>query len=95
MTKKELIDALAKQANLTFKQAEEVFKTTFQLIQQAMIQNGKVMVSEFGTFTTKLRAERKGRNPQTGKEIVIPKSTAAVFKPSAQLKEAVNTNIEK
>ncbi|MEO9204910.1 MAG: HU family DNA-binding protein [Gammaproteobacteria bacterium] len=92
MTKKELIDAIAKQTQLTLKQAEDAFKATFQVIQQAMIQDGKVVVPEFGSFTTKSRAERKGRNPSTGKEIIIPKATVAAFKPSAQLKDAVNTD---
>jgi len=94
MTKKELIDAIAKQANLTLKQTEDAFKATFQMIQQLMIQEGKVMVPEFGSFTIKVRAERKGRNPQTGKDIIIPKATVATFKPSTQLKEAVNTQKE-
>lgn len=91
MTKKELIDAIAKQAQLTLKQAEDAFKATFQIIQNAMIQEGKVVVPEFGSFVTKVRAERKGRNPSTGKEITIPKAIVASFKPAIQLKESVNT----
>jgi DNA-binding protein HU-beta len=94
MTKKELIEAIAKQTQLTLSQVEEAFKATFQAIQTALVQEGKVAIPDFGNFTTKVRAERKGRNPSTGKEIMIPKATVAVFKPSTQLKDAVNTNQE-
>ena len=90
MTKKELIEAIAKEVNLTTRQADDAFKVTFQIIQQGMIQEGKVLVPDFGSFITRLRAERKGRNPATGKEIRIPKATVVAFKPSVQLKNAVN-----
>jgi DNA-binding protein HU-beta len=90
MRKKELIEALAEQTNLTARQAEGAFKAIFQLIQQAMIQEGKVTVPDFGSFSTKVRAQRKGRNPATGKEITLPETTVAVFKPSIQLKNAIN-----
>ena len=90
MTKKELIGVIAKEANLTTRQADDAFKATFQGIQQAMIQEGKVIFPDFGSFITRLRAERKGRNPATGKEIRIQKAAVASFKPSAQLKNAVN-----
>jgi DNA-binding protein HU-beta len=91
MNKKEMIDAIAKQAQLTTQQAEDAYKATFQVIKQGMIQDGKVMVPEFGNFTTKVRAERKGRNPSTGKDIIIPQAIIAHFKPATQLKESVNT----
>jgi DNA-binding protein HU-beta len=87
MNKKEMIDAIAKQAQLTTQQAEDAYKATFQVIKQ----DGKVMVPEFGNFTTKVRAERKGRNPSTGKDIIIPQAIIAHFKPATQLKESVNT----
>lgn len=91
MLKKDLIDAIASQAQLSTKQAEDAFKAIFKVIQQGMIQDGKVIIPEFGSFITKLRAERKGRNPSTGQGIVIPSAIVSSFKPALQLKEAVNT----
>jgi len=91
MNKKDLIDALATQAALSTKQAEDAFKAIFQIIQQGMIQDGKVVVPEFGSFITKHRAERKGRNPATGQAIIIPSAIVSSFKPASQLKEAINT----
>lgn len=83
MTKKELIEAIASQAQLTLRQTEKAFKSTFQAARQALAQDGKVAVPEFGIFTTKQWAARKGRNPATGQEILIPKAIVAAFKPSA------------
>ena len=48
------------------------------------------MVPGFGTFSTKVREERTGRNPSTGKEMTIPRSVVANFKPAPQLKEKLN-----
>lgn len=51
---------------------------------------GKTLVIGFGTFVTRKREARTGRNPHTGKEMEIAASTAAAFKPGAKLKDAVN-----
>lgn len=90
MKKKELISAIAEIADLSAQQMEKAFNATFQMLEKLMIEQGSVAVPGFGNFTTKVRAERKGRNPSTGKEMLIPKSTVAAFKASAQLKESIN-----
>jgi DNA-binding protein HU-beta len=89
MTKAELIAAIAEQAELTKTQAESAFSAIFATITKCM-KEGKVMIPGFGGFSTKVRAERKGRNPSSGKEIIIPKAIVASFKPATQLKEAIN-----
>lgn len=91
MNKKELIAAIAEQANLTLSQMDEAFKATFSTIQKVMAEQGSVAIPGFGSFGTKVRAERKGRNPSTGKELLIPKAIVPVFKAATQLKETVNT----
>ncbi len=91
MNKKELIAAIAAKTNLDLSQAESALEATFDIIQTAMIKKNHVAIPKFGNFTIKERAERKGRNPATGKEMVIPKATVPVFKPAQQLKESVNT----
>ncbi len=90
MTKSELISAIAEKSGLTKAQAEHAFSVTFEVITEIMSKQGKVMIPGFGGFSTKVRAERKGRNPSSGKEIIIPKAIVASFKAAAQLKETIN-----
>jgi len=90
MTKAELIAMIAEKAGLTKSQAEDTFNATFATIADLMSKQEDVSIPGFGKFVTKVRAERKGRNPSTGQEIVIPKAIVANFKPASQLKETIN-----
>jgi len=90
MNKKELIAAIAEKSQLTLTQAEAALAASLETIQNALVEQNAVSIAGFGNFTTKVREERKGRNPGTGKEIVIPRAVMPVFKPSTQLKESVN-----
>jgi DNA-binding protein HU-beta len=89
MTKSELIAAISEKTGLNKSQTESAFSATFEVISEA-IKKDKVMVPGFGGFSTKVREERKGRNPATGTEITIPKAIVVNFKPASQLKETVN-----
>ena len=91
MNRAELIAAIAEQSGLTKIQAEAALKATFDTITLAMVKQDKVMIPGFGGFGTKVRLERKGRNPSTGKEMTIPKAIIAQFKAATQLKDSVNT----
>lgn len=90
MTKAEMIAIIAEKTGLTKAQAESAFSATFETITELMAKQEKVMIPGFGGFSSKIRAERKGRNPATGKEIIIPKAIVASFKPATQLKETIN-----
>lgn len=90
MTKAEMIAAIADKTGLTKTDADSAMVATFDLISEIMANDGEVRIPGFGSFKTKIRAERKGRNPSTGEEITIPKAKIANFKPAAQLKEAIN-----
>lgn len=90
MNKAELIAAIAEKAGITKEQAQVAFAATFDTIADAMAKQDKVAVPGFGSFQGKVRAERKGRNPSTGKEIIIPQAIVANFKPATQLKELMN-----
>ncbi len=90
MKKSELISLIAEKSGLSKTDAEKVFEATFEVIAENMAQQKKVMVQGFGGFSTKERKARKGRNPSTGEEIVIPEATVAIFKPATQLKETIN-----
>lgn len=95
MNKKELLAAIADKTNMTLAQAENALTATFDVIQSVMAEQGSVAISGFGNFTTKIRESRKGRNPSTGQEIIIPRAVIPVFKPGSQLKESVNSDNQK
>jgi len=93
MTKSELIDkVLAKIGTdkLTKKLTEEVIEATFGEIKEGLLNEARFSYPSFGTFTVKERAERKGRNPQTGEAISIPASKTVSFKPAPKLKEGLS-----
>ena len=89
MNKSQLIDKIAKDAGLSKKDAEAALKATLGAIEGALVKNDKVVLVGFGTFETKKRAARKGRNPSTKEVINIPASKAPVFKAGQALKNAV------
>ena len=89
MTKVELIAAVAADANLTKKDAEEAVTSTIDIITEALKKGDKVSLVGFGTFEVRERPERKGRNPQTKQEITIPSSKLPAFKAGKALKESV------
>ncbi|WP_346353667.1 HU family DNA-binding protein [Azotosporobacter soli] len=90
MNKTELVASVAEKAGLTKKDAEKAVNAFFASVEEALAKSDKVQLIGFGTFEVKAREERKGRNPQTGAEIVIPASKNPVFKAGKGLKDAVN-----
>ncbi|MEG3073808.1 MAG: HU family DNA-binding protein [Ruthenibacterium sp.] len=89
MTKVELIAKVAADADLTKKDAEKAVAAVLEGITAALKSGDKVSLVGFGTFETRHRPERKGRNPQTKQEITIPASIAPAFKAGKGLKDAV------
>ncbi|HPT78388.1 MAG TPA: HU family DNA-binding protein [Candidatus Atribacteria bacterium] len=89
MNKAELISAVAEKSELTKKDAEKAINAFVSVVTEALANNDKVQLVGFGTFEVRKRAERKGRNPQTKEEIVIPASKAPVFKAGKALKDSV------
>ena len=91
MNKTELIDALAKGADVSKKDAGAVLDTFVKVVTDELAKKEKVQLVGFGTFETRDRAARTGRNPQTGAELKIAASTTPAFKPGKALKDAVNS----
>ena len=87
--KAELVDRVAKKTQLTKKDVSTTVEALFETIQEALKAGEKVQVIGFGTFEVRERAARKGRNPQTGKEIKIKASKVPAFKAGKALKDAV------
>ncbi|MDR3540923.1 MAG: HU family DNA-binding protein [Desulfosporosinus sp.] len=89
MNKSELAHAVAKKADMSIKDSENVVTQIFKVIEESLSSNEKVQLVGFGTFEVRERAERIGRNPQTKESITIPASKVPSFKAGKALKEAV------
>jgi DNA-binding protein HU-beta len=89
MNKSDLIDAIASHANLTKADASRALDGITQSIQTALKAGDSVALVGFGTFEVKERAERSGRNPQTGEAITIAAAKLPGFKAGKGLKDAV------
>lgn len=90
MSKKELVEAVAKAANLTQADAERALTAVFDTIVDGVAAGDRVAVPGFGTFEKRERAARTGRNPRTGEEITIEASSTPGFKAAAQFKKRLN-----
>lgn len=90
MNKTELVNTVAEASGVSKKDTEAVIKATFEAIEKAMVGGDKVQIIGFGTFETRDRTERVGKNPQNGKEVTIPACKVPAFKAGKALKDAVN-----
>ncbi|WP_375347376.1 HU family DNA-binding protein (plasmid) [Priestia megaterium] len=89
MNKTELVDAVATQAELSKQDAKKAVEALFETVSNTLAKEEKIQLVGFGTFEVRERAERTGRNPQTGEQITIPSSKVPAFKVGKELKEAV------
>jgi DNA-binding protein HU-beta len=94
VNKSELIQKLADRTDTSRSDAQKTVDALFAvddgIISKALQKGEKVQITGFGSFETKKRGARKGRNPRTGKEIDIAPSTSAAFRPGKGLKDAVS-----
>lgn len=89
MNKAELVAAVAEKTALSKKDSEKAVNAAFEAIAEALAQGGKVQLVGFGSFETKARNARIGRNPRTKEEIKIPASRVPAFKAGKALKDAI------
>ena len=89
MNKSELVANVAAKAEITKKDAEKAVAAVFESIQGALVEGDKVQLIGFGTFETRTRAAREGRNPATKEVITIPPCSYVAFKASTMLKEGL------
>lgn len=90
MNKSDLITSMATKTNLTKKDTEAALKALIESVEESLEKGEKVQLVGFGTFETRHRAERIGRNPRTKEEIKIPASVVPVFKAGKDFKDKVN-----
>ena len=86
MNKTELIAKVAEQANMTKKDTERIVNTFIGVVEGALSSGDTVAILGFGTFLSRERAAREGRNPRTGQAIQIPASKVPVFRPGRGLR---------
>lgn len=89
MNKTDLIEAIAKEANISKAKAGHALDAFINTVTGALKKGEKVSLIGFGTFEARSRAERKGRNPQTGKEITIKARKTPAFVAGKTLKDTV------
>jgi integration host factor subunit alpha len=90
MTKSDIVEAIHQRVGFSKKRSSEVVALVLDLIKEALESGEKVKISGFGNFELRRKDPRKGRNPQTGEEIVITERQVLTFKPSQVLKDRLN-----
>ena len=91
MTKADLIDEVSRIADLTRKDSEVIVESIFDSVVRSLRAGDKIEIRGFGSFRTRQRKPRVGRNPKTGDRVEVPAKKIPYFKPSKELKDIVNT----
>src|ERR1700720_115736 len=92
MTKAELVEEVTRVTELPRKESEAVVETIFDSIIAALQADDKIEIRGFGSFRTRQRRGRTGRNPKTGAKVEVPPKKIPFFKPSKELKDFVNNS---
>ena len=90
MTKADLVEEVIRVTELPRKESEAIVETIFDSIIQALQTGDKIEIRGFGSFRTRQRRGRTGRNPKTGAKVEVPPKRIPFFKPSKELKDFVN-----
>ncbi len=91
MTKADLIEDVAKAGELNHKDSELIVETVFDGIIKSLQRGEKIEIRGFGSFRTRQRRARVGRNPKTGERVEVAAKTIPYFKPSRELKNLINS----
>ena len=94
ITKAELVSIVSDKCSFSRQESVQIVDQVFLILKETLEKGEKVKISGFGNFITREKRSRKGRNPQTGKEMVISGRRVLTFKPSAILRKAVNQKVE-
>jgi integration host factor subunit beta len=90
MTKAELIEEVSRVVEITRKDSEVIVEAIFDSVVRSLKNNEKIEIRGFGSFRTRQRQSRIGRNPKTGERVEVPSKRIPYFKPSKELKDLVN-----
>jgi integration host factor subunit alpha len=90
MTKAEIVEQIYERVGLSNKESAELVEKVFEIVKETLAEGEKVKISGFGNFVVREKNARKGRNPQTGQEILLDARRVLTFKPSLVLKNVLN-----
>ena len=90
MTKADLVDKVTDLGDLTRRDGEIIVDTLFEAVIGALKSGDKIEIRGFGSFRTRQRNARTGRNPKTGAKVEVPAKRVPFFKPSKELRDSVN-----
>ncbi|MCM2356972.1 MAG: integration host factor subunit alpha [Geobacteraceae bacterium] len=90
MTKADIVEKIYERVGFSKKESAELVETVFDIIKNTLEGGDKIKIAGFGNFVVKEKADRRGRNPQTGEEITISARKILTFKPSQVLKSSLN-----
>ena len=94
MTKADIAERIQVGIGLTKKESAELMEAVFSIMKTTLEAGENLKISGFGNFEVKQKADRKGRNPQTGETITIGARRVLTFKPSTVLRQAINGGVE-
>ncbi|WP_296305846.1 HU family DNA-binding protein [uncultured Desulfovibrio sp.] len=89
MTKADFIENIAAKSNLTKAAAERVLNAFLAAVEESLVEEGKLTLTGFGTFSVETRQARQGRNPRTGETLTIAEGKMIKFRPGKMLKDAL------
>lgn len=89
MTKKEIVKTISDEIGLTQLKTKEIVQKTFDAIVEALVEEKRIELRNFGVFEVKKRAARKARNPRTGEKVFVPEKYVVTFKPGKEMEERV------
>ena len=89
VTKKEIVKTISEELGLTQLKTKEIVQKTFDAIVEALVEEGRIELRNFGVFEVKKRASRKARNPRTGQRVDVPEKWVVTFKPGKEMEERV------
>jgi integration host factor subunit alpha len=90
MTKADIVERIYEKVGFSKKESAELVEMVFDIIKKTLEDGDKIKIAGFGNFVVKEKADRRGRNPQTGDEIIISARKILTFKPSQVLKASIN-----
>jgi nucleoid DNA-binding protein len=89
VTKKEIVRTISEEIGLTQLKTKEIVQKTFDAIVEALVEEGRIELRNFGVFEVKKRAPRKARNPRTGEKVDVAEKFVVTFKPGKEMEERV------
>ncbi len=93
MTKADMVKIIGEKMDLASKESTEIVEGVFEIIKETLERGEKIKISGFGNFVVRQKRPRKGRNPQTGGEIIIAGRRVVTFKPNNVLRKAMNPGL--